>query len=258
MGKIFDLDSPIMRGLSKMADVMWLNILVLVFALPLIIQQYLMLGALVYDDQSLIMNYVFWAWIVGIVASIPLGPALTAMHFVLLKIVRDEESYITKTFFKSFKENFKQSSILMIIQFVAGGILVMDFLLMKNAGVVYRYIITAASIILLMAAMYIFPLQSKFQNKILGTLKNSFLVAIMALPRTAAMLVVSLFPVLLYYFFGLKLVPLLILIGIAGPGYACAALYNETFKKFEPKEEEVSEEQELENAIKKIEEDEKD
>ena len=167
MGKIFDLDSPIMRGLSKMADVMWLNILVLVFALPLIIQQYLMLGALVYDDQALVLNYVFWAWIVGIVASIPLGPALTAMHFVLLKIVRDEESYITKTFFKSFKENFKQSSILMIIQFIAGGILVMDFLLMRNAGVVYKYIITAASIILLMAAMYIFPLQSKFQNKIL-------------------------------------------------------------------------------------------
>ena len=52
MGKIFDLDSPIMRGLSKMADVMWLNILVLIFALPLIIQQYLMLGALVYDDEA--------------------------------------------------------------------------------------------------------------------------------------------------------------------------------------------------------------
>ena len=255
MGRIFDLDSPIMRGLSKMADVMWLNILVLVFALPLIIQQYLMLGAIAFDEEAFVINYVFWAWVVGIVASIPLGAALTAMHFVLLKIVRDEESYITKTFFKSYKENFKQSTVLMIIQFVAAGILVMDFLLMRNASVVYRYIITAATIVLLMAAMYIFPLQSKFQNTILGTLKNSFLVAIMALPKTVAMVIVSLFPILLYYFFGFKLVPLIILIGIAGPGYACAALYNETFKKFEPKEEEVTEEQELENAIKKIEED---
>jgi uncharacterized membrane protein YesL len=252
MGRIFDLDSPIMKGLSKMADVMWLNILVMVFALPLIIQQYLMLGAGVYDEQGMMLNYVFWAWIVGIITSIPLGAALTAMHFVLLKIVRDEESYITKTFFKSYKENFKQSTVLMIIQFVAAGILVMDFLLMRNANVVFRYIITAATIILLMAAMYIFPLQSKFQNSILGTLKNSFLVAIMALPRTIAMVIVSIFPVLLYYFFGLKIMPLLILLGVAGPGYACAALYSQTFKQFEPKEEDISEEQELENAIKKI------
>ena len=255
MGRIFDLDSPLMKGLSKMADVMWLNILVLVFAIPLIVQQYFMLGAIAYDEQGQILNYVLWAWIIGIVASIPLGPALTAMHFVLLKIVRDEESYITKTFFKSFKENFKQSTVLMIIQFVAGGILLMDFLLMRNASIVYRYIITAASIVLLMAAMYIFPLQSKFQNTILGTLKNSFLVAVMALPKTIAMVIVSLFPVLLYYFFGLKLLPLLFLIGIAGPGYACAALYSETFKKFEPKEDQLSEEQELENAIKKIDDD---
>ena len=86
------------------------NILVLIFSIPLIVQQYLMLGAIAFDEQAaasqaVVISYVFWAWLVGIVASIPIGPALTAMHFVLLKIVREEESYITKTFFKSFKED---------------------------------------------------------------------------------------------------------------------------------------------------------
>ena len=117
MGKFFDLDSPLIRGLNKFADVMWLNILVLIFSIPLIVQQYLMLGAIVFDEQAaasqaVVISYVFWAWLVGIVASIPIGPALTAMHFVLLKIVREEESYITKTFFKSFKDivdNMKQN-----------------------------------------------------------------------------------------------------------------------------------------------------
>ena len=46
--------------------------------------------------------------------------------------------------------------------------------------------------------------------------------------------------------------PILILLGIAGPGYLCALLYNETFKRFEPKVEEMSEEEELEAAIRKI------
>ena len=257
MGKFFDLDSPLIRGLNKFADVMWLNILVLIFSIPLIVQQYLMLGAILFDEQAatsqgVVFSYVFWAWLVGIVVSIPIGPALTAMHFVLLKIVREEESYITKTFFKSFKENFVQSMILQIIQFAAGGIIVLDFLLMRGQSPVLKYVTMAVGIILYLASLYIYPLQSKFVNKITGTIKNAFLVSIMALPRTFAMAIVTLLPFLFLYFFEMKVVPILILVGIAGPAYLCAALYNDTFKKFEPKEETLTEEQELENAIKKI------
>ena len=79
--------------------------------------------------------------------------------------------------------------------------------------------------------------------------------AVMALPKTIAMALVSLLPLLLLYFFDLKILPLLFLLGIAGPGFLCAALYSETFRKFEPKEEVLSEEEELEKAIKKIDED---
>ncbi len=252
MGRIFDLDSPLMRGLSKMADVMWLNILVLIFAIPLIVQQYFMLGAIMFDGQEMVFNYVLWAWIFGIVFCFPLGPALTGMHFVLLKIVRNEESYITKTFFKSVKENFLQSSILMILQFIAGGILLLDYMLLKGNNSILKYILVAVTIILYMASLYIFPLQAKFVNSLPGTLKNAFLVSIMVLPKTAAMVIITLVPVVLAYFKFLQIVPLLFLFGIAGPGYLCAALYSETFKKFEPKEEVISEEEELENAIKKI------
>ncbi len=255
MGRIFDLDSPIMRGLGKLADVMWLNVLTLIFALPLLFQQYIMLGPILLDGAEFAVNYVFYAWLFGIVCCIPLGPALTAMHFVLLKIVRDEESYITKTFFKSLKENFLQSSILMVIQFLAGGILLLDFMLMRDGNAIYKYIILAVALILYMASLYIFPLQAKFVNSLPGTLKNAFLVSVMALPKTVAMVIVTLLPVILLYFMDLKVAPLLFLLGIAGPGYLCAALYSETFKKFEPKEEVISEEEELENAIRKIDDD---
>ena len=142
--------------------------------------------------------------------------------------------------------------ILQIIQFAAGGIIVIDFLLMRGQNQILKYVTVAVAIVLFFAALYIYPLQSKFENKITGTIKNSFLVSIMALPKTFAMAIVTLMPVLFLYFFELKVVPILILVGIAGPGYMCAALYNDTFKKFEPKEEVLTEEQELENAIKKI------
>jgi uncharacterized membrane protein YesL len=254
MGKIFDIDSPLMHALSKLADVMWLNILTFVFAIPLILEQLFFLGPVFFGELDFQVSFVFWAWILGIVFSIPLGPALTGMHYVLLKIVRDEDSYVTKSFFKSFKENFKQGAVLQIIQFAAAGILLLDYLLMKDNTGIYRYLVIAISIILYMVSLYIYPLLSKFVNTIPGTLKNAALMSVLALPKTALMVLVSAVPVLILYFFDMKAVPLILLLGIAGPGFVCALLYNSTFKRFEPKEEAVSEEEELEAAIRKIDE----
>ena len=252
MGKIFDIDSPLMHALSKLADVMWINVLTLIFAIPLILEQLFFLGPVLFDEYSLEVSFVLWAWLLGIVFSIPLGPALTGMHYVLLKIVRDEDSYVTKSFFKSFKENFKQGAILQVIQFAAAGILLLDYMLMKDNTGIYRYLVIAISIILYMVSLYIFPLLSKFINTIPGTLKNAALMSVLALPKSVLMALVSAVPLLILYFFDMKAVPLLILLGIAGPGFVCALLYNNTFKRFEPKEENLSEEEELEAAIRKI------
>lgn len=261
MGKIFDIDSPLMHALSKLADIMWLNILTLIFATPLIIEQAVTVGGYLIqiasgDITSLdgIVFYVVVAWLGGIVCSIPLGPALTAMHYVLLKLVRDEDSYVTKSFFKSFKENFKQGAILQAIQFTAGGILLLDFLIMRDGSGIYRYIVIAISLILYMVSLYIFPLLSKFVNTVLGTLRNAALMSIMALPKTVLMALVSAVPVVILYFFSAKALPILILMGIAGPGFVQALLYNNTFKRFEPKVEEMSDEEEMDAAIRKIDE----
>lgn len=54
------------------------------------------------------------------------------------------------------------------------------------------------------------------------------------------MLGLSVLPVLVFYFGGTPLVPFVAMFGIAGPAYGCAALYSKAFRKFEPKEEPVS------------------
>ena len=72
MGGIFNIDGPVMRTLTKVADLMILNVLAMICSIP-----------------------VFTA-----------GAALTALHYMSLKIVRGEEGYIIRGFFKSFKEKF--------------------------------------------------------------------------------------------------------------------------------------------------------
>ena len=264
MGKIFDLESPIMRALTRLADVMWVNILTLIFAIPLIFEQILFLGPtigpVIFDnaefDYNFFLSAVLWAWLFGIVCSSILGPACTAMHFVLLKIVRDEDSYITKTYFRSFKENFKQGMILQIIKFAIAGILVLDFFILNNLSGIYRYAIIALSAFLYMVSLYVFPILSKFVNTNAATLKNSLLMAILAFPKTILMTIISAIPLVILYFFDLKAIPVLVLLGIAGPSYLNAMLYNGTFKRFEPEEETLTEEEELNAAIRKLDEEE--
>ena len=57
LGKFFNLDSPVMNALNKMADLIWLNILTLICCIPVI----------------------------------TIGASLTALNYVTLKLVRDEE-----------------------------------------------------------------------------------------------------------------------------------------------------------------------
>ena len=262
MGRFFDIDSPIMRGLTRLADVMWLNILTLIFALPLIVEQFFFLGPALGPvmregaglNYELFMSSLLWAWIFGIICSAILGPACTAMHYVLLKMVRDEDSYITKSYFKSFKENFKQGLVLQIIKYAVGGMLVLDYFIARSRSSIYAYVVVGMGIILYVVGLYIFPILSRFENKTRTTIKNSFLMAILALPRSAAMTVISLLPALVLYFFDLKALPIIIILGIAGPSYVNAMLYSVTFKRFEPEEEELTEEEELNNAIKKLDE----
>ena len=71
MGKLFNIDSPVMRFLGKVADLMILNLVTLLCCIPVV----------------------------------TIGASLTAMHYVLLKMVRNEESYIVRSFFKSFKRD---------------------------------------------------------------------------------------------------------------------------------------------------------
>ena len=103
MGGLFDLDSPVMRFLSKMADLIILNLLAFVCCLPIF----------------------------------TIGASMTALHYVLLKIVRNEEGYVVRGFFKAFKSNFKQATVIWLILLAVLFVLLGDFMIFKYSGIVF-------------------------------------------------------------------------------------------------------------------------
>ena len=98
---MFKLDSPLMNFLNKVADIMILNFFVILGCIPILTA----------------------------------GASLTAGYYVAFKMVKNEESYITKGYFKAFKENFKQSTIMWLIMLVVALVLFFDYRIMTQSGI---------------------------------------------------------------------------------------------------------------------------
>lgn len=208
MGKLLDLDSPVMRFLSRMADLLWLNLLTTFLCLPVVTA----------------------------------GAALTSLHYCCLKMVRGEEGYITKDYFKSFKMNFLQSTAIWLILLAAALLLGFDFKIVLNVEYpeaqqsLYSVIFIALCVISFFYAavlMFVFAIQSHFINPVKKTLKNSLLMSIMVLPKTVLMILCWLIvPAVMYFVQYLFLLGLLFFVSL--PVYLNAMIYNKTFKRFEP------------------------
>lgn len=200
--KFLNIDSPFMQIMNKVADLMILNLLTVVCMIPLITT----------------------------------GAALTAMHYQVLKIVRDEECYIVRGYFKAFKENFWQSTAIWLIMLVIWLILGGDFYIMSTSEsefhVVFRAIMGAIAIFAVFTLLFVFPAQAKFANSVFRTIKNALAMSILQAPKSVVMLVLYLIPMALMIFVP-NVFPLVMLFGITLPAFLSAKMYNKFFLKLE-------------------------
>lgn len=204
MGKLFNLDSPILKVLGTLADLCILNLMTILGCIPIITA----------------------------------GASITAMHYVLLKMVRNEEGYVWKDFMKSFRKNFRQATCIWLLLLLFLFLFLADcyiFKIMTESVSMPLLAVTGAfGLFLYMIYLYAFPLLSHFYNTVFGTIKNAFFVGIMAFPKTILMMAVSALPFILLYQFT-QIFPLIAMFGFTGTGYFCAWLYSGIFKKLEPK-----------------------
>mgnify|MGYP001019452691 CR=1 FL=1 len=86
MNNIFNPDNKFFSFMGRVADLMILNLLCIVCCIPVVTA----------------------------------GPAIAAMYYITLKMARNEESYVVKGFFHSFKQNLKQGIVIQIIMLLLG------------------------------------------------------------------------------------------------------------------------------------------
>lgn len=152
------MDSPLMRFLTKIADLMVLNILFCVTSIPLI----------------------------------TIGASWTALYSVTLKMVRGEEGSVSRSYFRSFRQNFRQATLLWLGVLVVLALLVLDIRVLNGmaggtAPGLLRVGVEILALLGIMVLQYLFPSLARFEASLADTLKNACMMALAHLPKTALM-----------------------------------------------------------------------
>lgn len=209
MNRLFNIDNPIMQFISKIFDLVMLNLLFILFSIPVI----------------------------------TMGASLSALYYVSLKILRGEDPYIWQNFFKAFRQNFRQSTIIWILLLLSAVLLGMDFYIINSQDTVVfavvRVLLWIICGVLYCIFLYIFPVISHFVCSTKQAFKNSACMIIGFLPYTVIMLAISGLIIYLCTASSNTFALVVIVSGICGHSvvaFTFCIFFDRMFRKYEPEE----------------------
>lgn len=191
-------------------------------------------------------------WLVCCIPVVTIGASTTAMLYVTMKIINGEDAYVAKKFFKSFKENFLQSTVIWLIMLAIGVMIFCNFFFllpnMKVNDTIYTLFFSATCLTCLLYAMilvWLFPLQAKLENKIKHTFSNALLLSFRHLPTTILLMLLVFVPVALATQTFASLFFVWFLFAGAGIALICSLLYNRVFNIYIKADDGTDEENEI-------------
>lgn len=161
--------------------------------------------------QMILLNIL---WMVCSLPVITAGASSTALFYCTLKLHKDKDIRVLRDFFKSFRQNFIQSTAVWVLLLMAAGLIWMEketlASMPASMGQIFYWVLAAIAIPLLLIALYIFPTIAAFENKLTKLVSNAFyfsvkkigyalIVAVITiLPMTMTLVDAKLFPVYLF------------------------------------------------------------
>ena len=202
MNNLFHPDSKVMRCGYKLADLMILQLSVILACLPVVTA----------------------------------GAAFSAAHYVLLKMYRNQEGSVWKEFWHSFGANFRQATTLWLIYLGVVLFLYVDLRLIIAADLPYLtlalYFLPFPLLLTVLSLSWVFILQSRYENTVGKTIRHS-LVMVLSHPLYTLINILLLFAPLFLVCLSSAAIPFILFLGYSVPGLVRAVLYSRIFDKLE-------------------------
>ena len=207
--KFWAIDSPVMRVLGRLGDI-------------------------------IILNMIF---VVGCIPVITIGTSLSALYAVAMKMARGEDPSVWQEFWKAYKRNFRPATICWLVMAVIAILLFVDFriigVLKRGSESMYSIMRIVLAVILgmwMLMFQYLFPYIARFENGIFATLRNALLLAAAHIPSTIVIVGLSVGSLILTLFTSRSFVIASIIwvfFGFAVLAYVQAFLLCRIFEKYE-------------------------
>ena len=165
MESIFKLDSPVMRFLTLVTNLVCLNILWLLCCLPIITA----------------------------------GAATAAMYYVIFQYINKQDDAVVKPFFTAFKDNFRQVTPIWILSFLIGVALVAEIFYLSQGAegwLILTFVILA--IVYLGAISYLYPIMARYHAPTRNSVMNCFVLSVRHLPSTLLVVALNVLPLAFY------------------------------------------------------------
>lgn len=185
-------------------------------------------------------------WLLCSLPVVTIGASATALYSVSIKIVKNEESYVAKGFFHSFKQNFRQATVIWMLMLAVIAVLYFDFYFSAHAqveGAALLFIPFAlAGMLLVLTMIYVFPVLAVFDNSIGKALRNSLYMALAHLPYSVLAAVVTTGPVAVVFLLRYRIslaVFIDLVIGFAFFAWVNSHIFVKLFERYMPKDGDV-------------------
>ena len=131
--------------------------------------------------------YLNLLWFICCIPIVTIGASTTALYYTSLKIVRDENPSLARVFLRSFRESFRQSTVLWLILLAVGLVLGSDGYIVYHLraastgapAIMWTLILAlliAAGVVYAIVLFFVFPLVASVSNTNWAMLKNSFFI----------------------------------------------------------------------------------
>ena len=138
--------------------------------------------AISFAGNMLLLNLL---WILFSLPLITVGASTLALYSTFFKMMEGTEGYMFKDFWKGFKSNWKQGTILWLITLAAGYGFYLDFQILKtDPGIPVIVASIVAFVFVCFSLLYAYPLSARYENKFYMHIKNSFLLSTKYLGKT--------------------------------------------------------------------------
>ena len=212
MKNLFNLENPIFQFLNQVFDLLMVNFLCIVCSLPIVTA----------------------------------GAAIAAMNKVTQDMVLEEDKGVFKRFFRAFRDNFKQATLVWLVLLVAfiamvcNGLIVYVFF---SASTWLYVALAIPSFVILSMGCYLLHLIPRYEGSVKEHAKNSMILTVVKLPRSIALVALAVAPVLVLYISRqafLQTLVFWIIIGIAFLSFVQANVLKEVFRQLEKGQNSVS------------------